>query len=80
MKKNPLLGALPIIATLLGQKLGVKVVIGGRQAATDGQVIVLPSLPADGDPSLAVLANGYIDHEAAHIRLHRLLDPASPPA
>ena len=66
--KNALLGALPIIATLLGQKLGVKVVIGGRQAFTDGQTIVLPSLPADGDPDLAVLANGYIDHEAAHIR------------
>ena len=49
-EKNALLGALPIIATLLGQKLGVKVVIGGRQAITDGQTIVLPSLPADGDP------------------------------
>lgn len=67
-KQNALLGALPIIATLLGQKLGVKVVIGGHQAFTDGQTIVLPSLPADGDPDLAVLANGYIDHEAAHVR------------
>ena len=68
MKRNPLLGALPIIATMLGQKFGVEVVIGGRRAFTDGQVIHLPSLPADADPDLALLANGFIDHEAAHIR------------
>ena len=68
MKKNPLLGALPILAAMLGQKLGVKVVIGGNRACTDGQTICLPALPPDADPSLAILANGYIDHEAAHVR------------
>ena len=68
MKKNPLLGALPILAAMLGQKLGVQVVIGGSRACTDGQTICLPALPPDADASLAVLANGYIDHEAAHIR------------
>ena len=68
MKKNPLLGALPILAAMLGQKLGVQVVIGGSRACTDGQTICLPALPPDADPSLAILANGYIDHEAAHIR------------
>ena len=68
MKKNPLLGALPILAAMLGQKLGVQVVIGGSRAYADGQTICLPTLPPDADPSLAILANGYIDHEAAHIR------------
>ena len=66
--QNALLGALPIIAKMLGQQLGVEVVIGASQACTDGKTIYLPSLPADSE-SLAILANGYIDHEAAHIRL-----------
>ena len=67
MKKNPLLGALPILAKMLGRRLGVQVVIGGSKAQTDGQTIHLPALPVD-DAALAVLANGYIDHEAAHLR------------
>ncbi len=68
MKKNPLLGALPIIAKALGRQLGVEVVIGARrQAGTDGKIIHLPPLPAESEP-LAVLANGYVDHEAAHVR------------
>ena len=61
MKHDPLVGALPIIAKALGRRLGVNVVIGARsQAGTDGQTIDLPPL--------AVLANGFIDHEAAHVR------------
>jgi len=67
MKKNPLLGALPILAKMLGRRLGVRVVIGAENAHTDGATIFLPALPAD-DAALAALANGYIDHEAAHIR------------
>ena len=67
MKKNPLLGALPILAKMLGRRLGVQVVIGADAAHTDGQTIYLPALPAD-DAALAILANGYIDHEAAHLR------------
>ncbi len=68
MKKNPLLGALPIIAKALGRQIGVEVVIGARrQAGTDGKTIHLPPLPAESEP-LAVLANGYVDHEAAHVR------------
>jgi len=67
MKKNPLLGALPILAQMLGRRLGVQVVIGADEAQTDGQIIYLPALPAD-DAAFAVLANGYLDHEAAHIR------------
>jgi hypothetical protein len=66
-KKSPLLGALPIIAQALGRRLGVNVVIGGSRACTNGRTVYLPELPAEGE-SLAVLANGFIDHEAAHIR------------
>ena len=68
MKHDPLLGALPIIAKVLGRRLGVEVVIGARrEASTDGRTIHLPPLPAASAP-LAVLANGFIDHEAAHVR------------
>ena len=68
MKHDPLVGALPIIAKALGRRLGVNVVIGARsQAGTDGQTIYLPPLPAASAP-LAMLANGFIDHEAAHVR------------
>lgn len=60
--------SLPIVAQALGDKLGVKVVIGQTQGAmTDGKTIFLPPLPAD-DAKTLVLANGYIDHEAAHVR------------
>jgi cobaltochelatase CobT len=67
MKKNALVGALPLIAQMLGRKLGVKVEIGGAKAYTDGQTIHLPRLPLDSRP-LEILANGFIDHEAAHLR------------
>lgn len=67
MRRNPLLGALPLMAQMLGRKLGVKVEIGGDAAYTDGQTIHLPCLPLDSRP-LEILANGFIDHEAAHVR------------
>jgi len=67
MKKSPLLGALPIIAQALGRQLGVNVVIGGAGAGTDGRTIYLPALPAEGEAQ-AILAHGFIDHEAAHLR------------
>ena len=77
MKKNPLLGALPLIAKTVGDHLGVRVVIGQtRRAETDGDVIYLPPLPAEDAP-LVALCNGYIDHEAAHVRFtdFGLLEP-----
>ena len=77
MKKNPLLGALPILAKMLGRRLGVQVVIGADEAHTDGQTIYLPALPAD-DAALAILANGYIDHEAAHLRYTDFTVPKPP--
>lgn len=67
MKKNLLLGALPIIAHALGRQRGIQVRIGGSRAFTDFQTITIPALPPD-DQQAAILANGYIDHESGHIR------------
>lgn len=66
MKKKSLLNSLPAIAKMLGDKMKVNVRIGGNRAYTDGEVITIPSLP-DG-PDALLLARGYIDHEAAHVR------------
>ncbi|MFO1431267.1 MAG: VWA domain-containing protein [Candidatus Competibacteraceae bacterium] len=66
--RNPLLGALPLLAQALGDKYGVTVDIGGQGAWTDGDTIHLPALPLDDDGTLWVLANGYLDHEAGHVR------------
>lgn len=60
--------SLPIVAKALGEKLGVNVVIHGSAAYTDGKTIVIPSVDL-GDEKGVALATGYIDHEAAHVRL-----------
>jgi len=53
---------------VLGRKYGVKVVIGGKGAYTDGNTIHLPALPLESNETIIGLVRGYIDHEAAHIR------------
>ncbi|MFE8033039.1 VWA domain-containing protein [Thiohalocapsa marina] len=58
--------AMPIVAAALGRKFGVAVRVGGTSACTDGQTIVVPSLPADS--ALLPVAWGYLAHEAAHVR------------
>ncbi|WP_419788113.1 hypothetical protein [Pseudodesulfovibrio sp.] len=68
MKNQLIMKSLPMVASVLGRKYGVKVVIGGREAYTDGSTIHLPALPLDCSETLIGLARGYIDHEAAHIR------------
>lgn len=68
MKNQLIMKSLPMVASVLGRKYGVKVVIGGRGAYTDGNTIHLPALPLDCSETLIGLARGYIDHEAAHIR------------
>lgn len=60
--------SLPLVASVLGRKYGVKVEIGGTDAYTDGTVIRLPSLPDDVPDTLLVMARGYLDHEAGHVR------------
>ena len=61
--------ALPLVASMLGDKLGVKVRTRVCDTAcTDGDTIYIPPLPMDGEEEMLGLVNGYIDHEAAHIR------------
>ena len=72
--------ALPLIASMLGNKLGVKVDIGNREnACTDGNTIYLPALPVDTDEKLYYLVSSFIDHESAHIRFtdFQILDNAN---
>ncbi len=68
MENRTIMQALPLVASVLGDKYGVTVHVGGREASTNGKVINLPSLPLDCDETLLGLARGYIDHESAHIR------------
>ncbi|MEY2117230.1 cobaltochelatase CobT-related protein [Rhodanobacter sp. FW106-PBR-R2A-1-13] len=60
-------GSLPILAAAFGRRQGVKVVIGGNRAQTDGKTIFLPDLPLDCDETLEVKAMGYLYHETGHI-------------
>lgn len=58
---------LALVARVLGQKYDIKIAMGSYStASTDGQTIFLPLV--QGEDAVA-LARGYIDHEAAHIRL-----------
>lgn len=67
LSNKALIGALPLIAQHLGSQYGVKVVFGNYETAmTDGKNIFMPNLPLDDDTT-AILANGFIDHESAHI-------------
>jgi len=66
-RKKDLMGSLPILATMLGDKFGVKVRFGDYSPKTDGKTIYLPNLDSS-DPDMVTLAIGYLDHEAAHVR------------
>ena len=59
--------ALPIVAAAYGEKFGVKVLVQGPDAYTDGKSIVIPAAHPD-DPRYQQVAWGYLAHEAAHIR------------
>lgn len=63
-----IMSCLPLLASVLGNRYGVEIRIGGDRAMTDGKVIYLPSLPSDLDSDTLDAARGYLDHEAAHIR------------
>lgn len=64
---HPLKNTLPIVAAAYGEKFGVKVLIQGQDAFTDGERIVIPTANPD-DPHYQQIAWGYLAHEAAHIR------------
>ena len=65
-RKATLATALPIVAAHYGEKFGVKVVIGGSGACTDGQTIIVPNVPEDY-PNKDVIW-GYTGHEASHVK------------
>jgi len=60
--------SLPVVAKALGEQMGVKVIVWGEIAKTNGEVIFLPQLPED-DEEATLLARGFLDHEAGHVRL-----------
>lgn len=66
-KISTVIGGLRIALQALGAKMGVTLRIEGDQAYTNGHEIIIPTLPAD-DLRAAILARGYVDHEAAHVR------------
>ena len=68
IRTKDVLNCLPLVASILGDRYGVQVRIGGKEACTNGKVIHLPSLPIDCEPELLALVKGFTDHEAAHIR------------
>lgn len=71
MKTNRSLNqAFPIVAAALGDKLGVRVRVGGQDALTDGDIIQVPAYDGD-DPGYRDVAWGYLAHEAAHVRYTR---------
>ena len=66
-KLSTVIGGLRIALQALGSRMGVSLRIEGDQAYTNGREIVIPTLPPD-DHTAAILARGYVDHEAAHVR------------
>lgn len=58
--------ALPIVAAAYGDQFGVKVVLSGSDAYTDGKTIVIPLL--DSMSEMRDVLFGYLAHEAAHVR------------
>lgn len=63
-----LLRSLPMVAAVLGKEYGVRIVVGGPHAYTDGNTIYLPSIDLEKSPEMVNLVKAYADHEAAHIR------------
>ena len=65
--KTKLNDAFPIVAAALGNNLGVRVMVTGQTARTDGEMIVIPAYDGE-NPKYRNVAWGYLAHEAAHIR------------
>ena len=68
IQNKDVIKCLPLLASVLGDRYGVEVRIGGHDACTNGKLIRIPALPVDCDKTALALAKGYIDHESAHIR------------
>ena len=60
--------ALPIVAASYGDEMGIRVVVGGKDAYTNGSTIVVPGLDVKADSRLKDVLWGYLSHESAHIK------------
>ncbi len=78
MQNDALKKSLPVVARTISErhKGKLEVVVGGDTACTNGGTIFLPALPDNEEAKL--LARGYIDHEAAHIRHTNFKIPNDP--
>lgn len=65
IRNEDILNCLPLLASILGNRPGLKI-RKGKRASADGETIRLPDFPASDDA--IALIRGYVDHEAAHIR------------
>ncbi len=65
-RKNNIFRSLPIVAAHYGEKFGVKVVVGGSDAGTDGKTILVPNVP-ESYPNKDVVW-GYLAHESSHVK------------
>ena len=85
VRSEHLQGELSVTAGVFSKKDDLKVVFQGNTAQTNGEVIVLPSLPANTHVTQRTvdIARGYVKHEAGHVehsdmraitRLHRECD------
>jgi len=67
MRVNPFESQLEKLARTLTEQFGVQVICQGDNAWTDGDKIVLPSLPEPMEESLERMMVGYLDHEMGHV-------------
>ena len=70
MKSHDLVHEIQNTAAVFGRNKEVNVVFEGERAYTNGNEIVLPSLPGDldFDKATSMVFRGYLDHEAGHVR------------
>ena len=68
IRKEDILNCLPLLASVLGKRYGVEVVIDGDTACTDEHTIYLPSLPLDSDESLHLMSGGTDKNLVANYR------------
>lgn len=55
------------LARILGRNYGVKVILQGNQAMTNGETIVIPMFE-DMDDDTRMIVEAFLDHEVAHVK------------
>ena len=66
MSEQSIFNAMPVVATALCEKYGVKVIVCGHEAYTNGTEIVLPT--ALNVPVTTEELNGFLVHECSHVK------------